>query len=84
MGAISALHSVEVPIDTVIFRNIGLPGGVAPVRRYVPELLPNVLEARSQPGRVIDFETIVDGIVDAYAAIDQRRAINSWVRVGAL
>src|SRR5947207_7256903 len=32
VGAVGAPHDVEVPIDTVIFRNIGLRGGVAPVR----------------------------------------------------
>jgi threonine dehydrogenase-like Zn-dependent dehydrogenase len=31
VGAVGAPHGVVVPIDTVIFRNIGLRGGVAPV-----------------------------------------------------
>src|SRR2546426_7548771 len=44
VGAIGAPHGVDVPIDTVIFRNIGLRGGVSPVRRYIPELLPDVLQ----------------------------------------
>jgi len=65
----------------VIFRNIGLRGGVSPVRRYIPELLDDVLEGRIQPGRVFDFETDLDGIVEAYAAMDERRAIKSLVRV---
>jgi threonine dehydrogenase-like Zn-dependent dehydrogenase len=64
VGAIGAPHGVEVPIDTVIFRNIGLRGGVSPVRRYIPELLPDVLEGRIDPGRVFDFETDLDGIVE--------------------
>lgn len=34
VGAVGAPHGVEVPIDTVIFRNIGLRGGVSPARRY--------------------------------------------------
>jgi len=65
----------------VIFRNVGLRGGVSPVRRYIPELLDDVLEGRIQPGRVFDFETDLDGIVEAYAAMDERRAIKSLVRV---
>jgi threonine dehydrogenase-like Zn-dependent dehydrogenase len=32
VGAIGVPHDVDVPISTVIFRNIGLRGGVAPVR----------------------------------------------------
>ena len=63
---------------------IGLRGGVAPVRRYIPELLPDVLEGRIDPGRVFDFETDLDGIQEAYAAMDKRRAIKSLVRVGAV
>src|SRR5256886_4380912 len=39
VGAIGAPHGVEVPIETVIFRNVGLRGGVSPVRRYIPEPL---------------------------------------------
>jgi threonine dehydrogenase-like Zn-dependent dehydrogenase len=62
VGAVGAPHGVEVPIETVISRNIGLRGGVAPVRRYIPELLDDVLEGRIQPGRVFDFETDLNGI----------------------
>ena len=72
---------LEVPIDTVIFRNVGLRGGVAPARKYIPELLPDVLAGRINPGRVLDFETDLEGIAEAYAAMDERRSIKSLVRV---
>jgi hypothetical protein len=36
------------------------------------------------PGRVFDFETDLDGIADAYAAMDEGRAIKSLVRVGTV
>src|SRR5207245_3419991 len=84
VGAIGAPHGVDVPIDTVIFRNIGLRGGVSPVRRYIPELLPDVLEGRINPGRVFDFETDLDHVAEAYAAMDERRAIKSLIRVETL
>ena len=32
--------------ETVIFHNIGLRGGAAPVHRYIPELLDDVLQGR--------------------------------------
>jgi len=66
----------------VIFRNVGLRGGVAPARKYIPELLPDVLAGRINPGRVLDFETDLDHVADAYAAMDDRRAIKALVRVG--
>ena len=83
VGAVGAPHDVVVPIDTVIFRNVGLRGGVAPARKYLPELLDAVLSGQINPGRVLDFETDLDHIVEAYDAMDERRAIKSLVRVGA-
>jgi threonine dehydrogenase-like Zn-dependent dehydrogenase len=77
------LTTSRVPIETVIFRNIGLRGGVAPVQTYIPELLDNVLDGRINPGRVLDLETNLDGIAEAYAAMDGRRAIKSLIRVAA-
>ena len=84
VGAIGAPHDVVVPMDTVIFRNIGLRGGVSPVRRYIPELLDDVLEGRIHPGLVFDFTTELSGIKEAYEAMDQRRAIKSLLQIGTL
>src|SRR5947208_322896 len=82
VGAIGAPHGVEVPIETVIFRNVGLRGGVAPVRRYIPELLDDVLEGRINPGRACDFATDLHGIVEAYTAVNQRRGVKALLRSG--
>jgi threonine dehydrogenase-like Zn-dependent dehydrogenase len=84
VGAIGAPHDVEVPIDTVIFRNVGLRGGVSPVRRYIPDLLDDVLEGRINPGRAFDYETDLDGVPEAYAAMDERRAIKALIRIGTI
>ncbi len=67
----------EVPSS----RNVGLRGGVAPARAYIPELLDDVLEGRINPGRVFDFETDLDHVADAYKAMDERRAIKSLIRI---
>jgi hypothetical protein len=56
---------------------------VAPARAYIPELLADVLEGRINPGMVFDFETKLDGIVEAYRAMDERRAIKSLLRIAA-
>jgi threonine dehydrogenase-like Zn-dependent dehydrogenase len=84
VGYVGVPHDVEVPIDTMFFRNIGLRGGAAPVRTYIPELLDDVLQGRIDPGPVFDFETDLEGIAEAYAAMDERRAIKSLVRVGTV
>jgi hypothetical protein len=35
-------------------KTASIGGGPAPVRAYIEELLPNVLEGRIEPGRVFD------------------------------
>ena len=82
IGAIGAPHGVHVPIETVIFKNIGLRGGVAPVRRYIPELLDDVLTGRINPGRVFDYEVTLDNVADGYEAMNERRATKALVRIG--
>jgi threonine dehydrogenase-like Zn-dependent dehydrogenase len=59
-------------------------GGSAPVRTYIPELLDDVLEGRIAPGKVLDFVTDLDGVAEAYAAMSQRGAIKSLLRVSAI
>jgi threonine dehydrogenase-like Zn-dependent dehydrogenase len=84
VGYVGVPHGVELPIGEMFLRNKGVRGGSAPARAYIPELLDDVLEGRINPGRVLDYETDLDGIGDAYAAMDERRAIKSLVRVGAI
>lgn len=83
VGAVGVPHGVDVPIETVIFRNVGLRGGVAPVRRYIPDLLDDVLQGRIHPGRVFDFETDLEHVGEAYAAMDERRAVKALIRMQA-
>ena len=75
-------HDVAVPFERAFFRNIGWRGGAAPARIYIPDLLDDVLEDRINPARVLDYETDLDGIADAYAAMDDRPSSRSceWVR----
>jgi threonine dehydrogenase-like Zn-dependent dehydrogenase len=82
VGAIGAPHDVVVPINTVIFRNIGLRGGVSPARRYIPELLPDVLDGSINPGRVFDYTTTLDKVVDAYQAMNDRTATKALLSIG--
>jgi threonine dehydrogenase-like Zn-dependent dehydrogenase len=84
VGAIGAPHAINFPVmDKVVYGNIGLRGGVAPARTYIPELLGDVLDGRINPGRVFDFETTLEGVVEAYEAMNERRAIKSLIRMTA-
>src|SRR3954454_16246748 len=84
VGFVGVPHGVELPIRQMFSRTVGVRGGGAPVRVYLPELLDDVLAGSIDPGRVLDYETDLDGIGDAYAAMDERRAIKSLVRVGTV
>jgi threonine dehydrogenase-like Zn-dependent dehydrogenase len=68
----------------LFYRNVGAHGGPAPARAYIPELLDDVLAGYIHPGRVFDFTTDLGGIAQAYAAMDERRAIKSLVKVGTI
>ena len=84
VGYVGVPHGVELPIGEMFFRNVGVRGGSAPVRAYIPELLEDVLEGRINPGRVFDFQTDLEGVAEAYTAMDERRAIKSLLRGGAV
>jgi threonine dehydrogenase-like Zn-dependent dehydrogenase len=84
VGVVGVPRGVDIPFPDMFFRNVGWHGGPAPARRYIPELLDDVLAGRINPGLVFDFETNLNDIAEAYAAMDDRRAIKSLVRVTAL
>ena len=48
-------------------------GGPAPVRAYIEELLPDVMEGRIEPGRVFDRTVGLDGVPDGYRAMNLAR-----------
>jgi threonine dehydrogenase-like Zn-dependent dehydrogenase len=70
----------ELPVRTLFDRNVGVNGGVAPVRGYIEELLPEVWTGAINPGRVFDLELPLAEVAEAYAAMDERRAIKVLLR----
>lgn len=68
---------VEAPIgfESLFFRNITLTGGPAPVRAYIEELLPDVLNGTIEPGRVFDRTHGLDETPEAYRAMNDRQAL---------
>ena len=81
-----AVGRVGVPQDAsmpaakpTFYNNVTIAGGPAPVRAYIEELLPDVLEGRIEPGRVFDKVTGIDGVPDGYRAMDEREAIKVMI-----
>jgi threonine dehydrogenase-like Zn-dependent dehydrogenase len=62
-----------------VFDNVTISGGPAPARAYIEELLPDVLEGRINPGRVLDRVIDLDGVPDGYRAMNEREAIKVMV-----
>jgi threonine dehydrogenase-like Zn-dependent dehydrogenase len=72
----------EAPIGfgSLFGRNITLTGGPAPVRAYIEELLPDVLEGRIEPGKVFDRTVGLDDVPEGYRAMDAREALKVLVQ----
>jgi alcohol dehydrogenase len=84
VGRVGVPHDAPVDAAGTFYRNVGMRGGPAPARRYIPELLDAVLDGSINPGEVFDLTTDLDHIAEAYAAMDERRAIKALVRVSAI
>ena len=82
-----AIGRVGVPQDETIpasrpafFDNLSISGGPAPVRAYIEELLPDILEGTIEPGRVFDRVIGLDDVPDGYRAMNDREAIKVMVK----
>jgi threonine dehydrogenase-like Zn-dependent dehydrogenase len=80
VGFVGVPHGVELPIRRMFQKNIGLAGGMAPVRRYMPELLELVLSGRINPGLVFDSTLPLEQVADGYRAMDERRSIKVLIQ----
>jgi threonine dehydrogenase-like Zn-dependent dehydrogenase len=81
-----AVGRVGVPQDETMpasqpafYNNISVSGGPAPVRAYIEELLPDILEGTIEPGRVFDRVIGLDDVPDGYRAMNDREAIKVMV-----
>src|SRR5205809_2240190 len=83
-----AIGRVGVPQDEMMpasqpafYNNVTVSGGPAPVRAYIEELLPDILEGRIEPGRVFDRVVGLDEVPNGYRAMNEREAIKVMVEI---
>ena len=74
-GFVGVPHGVNVSGETLFGTLVGVYGGPAPVRRFLPELIDLVWKRELDPGRVFDLTLPLDRVAEAYRAMDERRAI---------
>jgi threonine dehydrogenase-like Zn-dependent dehydrogenase len=75
VGFVGVPHGVEIPVGLMFGENIGLSGGMAPVRRYLPDLLERTLAGDLDPSPVFDLTLPLDEVAEGYRAMDERRAV---------
>jgi threonine dehydrogenase-like Zn-dependent dehydrogenase len=80
VGWVGVPHVTDLPQQHMFWKNVGLRGGPAPVRAYLPDLLGRVWNGRIDPGRVFDLSLPLDQVAEGYAAMDERRAIKTLLR----
>jgi threonine dehydrogenase-like Zn-dependent dehydrogenase len=83
VGYVGVPHGEGLELRRMFSANIGLRGGIAPVRAYMPELLADVLAGKLDPGPVLDLAVDLNGVPEGYRAMDERRAIKVLVQVAA-
>ncbi|GAA2046686.1 zinc-dependent alcohol dehydrogenase family protein [Streptomyces cheonanensis] len=77
VGFVGVPHGVTVDGQELFFSHVGLRGGPAPVRRYLPDLLDRVVSGRIDPGQVFDLTLPLAEVAEGYRAMDERRAIKA-------
>jgi len=81
VGRVGVPHYEATPASQPAFySNVTVSGGPAPVRAYIGELLPDILEGRIQPGRVFDRVVGLDGVPEGYRAMNDRKALKVMVK----
>jgi threonine dehydrogenase-like Zn-dependent dehydrogenase len=81
VGRVGVPHYEAIPLaQPTFYNNLTVGGGPAPVRAYIEELLPDVLEGRIEPGRVFDRVVGLDGVPDGYRAMNEREALKIMVK----
>jgi threonine dehydrogenase-like Zn-dependent dehydrogenase len=82
VGRVGVPQAETIPAaKPTFYDNVTIAGGPAPVRAYMAELLPDVLEGRIHPGRVFDRVTDLDGVPDGYRAMNDREAIKVMIQL---
>jgi threonine dehydrogenase-like Zn-dependent dehydrogenase len=75
VGFVGVPHGISIGGGELFRSQVGLRGGPAPVRRFLPDLIASVLSGKIKPGKVFDLTLPLEQVTEGYHAMDQRRAI---------
>ena len=81
VGRVGVPHYSAIPLaEPMFFKNVIVGGGPAPVRAYIDELLPDILDGTIESGRVFDRTVGLDGVPEGYRAMADRESIKVMVK----
>ncbi|SNT59533.1 zinc-dependent alcohol dehydrogenase family protein [Actinacidiphila glaucinigra] len=80
VGFVGVPHDVAVDGEELFYSHVGLRGGPAPVRRYLPDLIDRVLSGQINPSKVFDLTLPLEHVAEGYQAMDERRAIKTLLK----
>jgi threonine dehydrogenase-like Zn-dependent dehydrogenase len=80
VGCVGVPHGITLDGEEVFFSHVGILGGPAPVRRFLPHLIDLVCDREIDPGRVFDLTLPLDQVAEGYRAMDERRAIKALLK----
>jgi threonine dehydrogenase-like Zn-dependent dehydrogenase len=80
IGFVGMPHGTPLPAAELFHSQVGLRGGTAPVRRFLPDLIRRVYDQKINPGRVFDMALPLTAVAEGYEAMNQRRAIKVLLR----
>ncbi|WP_326607952.1 zinc-dependent alcohol dehydrogenase family protein [Streptomyces sp. NBC_01800] len=80
VGFVGVPHGVAIDGEELFYSHVGLRGGPAPVREFLPDLVDRVLSGRINPGKVFDLVLPLEQVAEGYRAMDERRAIKTLLK----
>ncbi len=80
VGFVGVPHGVEISGEELFYPHVGLRGGPAPVRRFLPDLIDLIWKGEIDPGKVFDLTLLLDQVAEGYRAMDERRAVKTLLR----
>jgi threonine dehydrogenase-like Zn-dependent dehydrogenase len=83
IGRVGVPHYEGIPGAPTFFKNVIVGGGPAPVRAYIDDLLPDIIDGRIEPGLVFDRTIGLEETPDGYRAMDSREAIKVMIEMSA-
>ncbi|GAA4984861.1 threonine dehydrogenase-like Zn-dependent dehydrogenase [Nonomuraea thailandensis] len=73
-------EDAPIGMGSLFLPNVRLAGGPAPVRAYIEELLPDILNGAIEPGKVFDATTGLDGVPAGYQDMEDRKSLKVLIK----